>query len=40
VQTEPLIEFYRTRGQLVAIDAHGAVEDVTERAITALTPYA
>jgi adenylate kinase len=40
VQTEPLIEFYRSRRQLVAIDAHGAVEDVTERAITALTPYA
>jgi adenylate kinase len=39
-QTEPLIEFYRARGQLVAIDAHGAVEDVTERAIAALAPYA
>ncbi len=38
-QTAPLIEFYRDRGQLVAIDALGTVEDVTERAIDALTPY-
>ena len=38
VQTEPLIEFYRDRSQLVSIDALGAVEDVTERAITALIP--
>ncbi|MDT4905234.1 MAG: adenylate kinase, partial [Pseudonocardiales bacterium] len=29
-QTAPLIEFYRDRGQLVAIDALGTVEDVTE----------
>jgi adenylate kinase len=39
-QTAPLIGFYRETGQLVAIDALGAVEDVTERAIAALTPYA
>jgi adenylate kinase len=39
-QTAPLIEFYRGRGQLVAIDALGTVEDVTERAISALGPYA
>jgi adenylate kinase len=39
-QTEPLIDFYRGAGKLVAIDALGAVEDVTERAITALTPHA
>jgi len=39
-QTAPLIDFYRDRGQLVAIDAFGAVEDVTERAIAALTPFA
>jgi adenylate kinase len=39
-QTEPLIGFYREGGKLVAIDALGAVEDVTERAIAALTPYA
>jgi adenylate kinase len=38
-QTEPLIEFYRGREQLVTIDAQGAVEDVTERAIVVLTPY-
>jgi adenylate kinase len=39
-QTEPLIGFYREAGRLVAIDALGPVEDVTERAIAALTPYA
>jgi adenylate kinase len=39
-QTAPLIEFYAERSQLVAIDALGNVEDVTERAIAALTPYA
>jgi adenylate kinase len=39
-QTQPLIRFYDERNQLVAIDALGAVEDVTERAIAALTPYA
>jgi adenylate kinase len=38
-QTAPLIQFYAERKQLVAIDALGAVEDVTERAIAALTPY-
>lgn len=40
LQTSPLIAFYGDRGQLVAIDALGAVEDVTERAIHALTPFA
>ena len=39
-QTAPLIEFYRGRDQLVAIDALGTVEDVTERAIEALRPFA
>jgi adenylate kinase len=39
-QTAPLIDFYRDAGRLVAIDAHGAVEDVTERAIAVLEPYA
>jgi len=39
-QTSPLIEFYAERAQLVAINALGNVEDVTERAIAALTPYA
>ena len=38
-QTAPLIGFYREAGKLVAIDALGAVEDVTERAIAALNPY-
>jgi len=38
-QTAPLIDFYRASDKLVAIDAVGAVEDVTERAIAALKPY-
>jgi adenylate kinase len=39
-QTAPLIDFYDKRNQLVAINALGTVEDVTERAIAALMPYA
>ncbi|MGI8679921.1 MAG: adenylate kinase [Jatrophihabitans sp.] len=39
-QTAPLIDFYRALDKLVAIDALGAVEDVTERAIAALVPFA
>lgn len=39
-QTAPLIEFYGARSQLVAINALGTVEDVTERAIESLTSYA
>ncbi len=39
-QTAPLVDFYRGVELLVSIDALGAVEDVTERAIAALTPYA
>jgi adenylate kinase len=39
-QTAPLVAFYDSRGQLVAIDALGPVEDVTERAIAALTHFA
>lgn len=39
-QTRPLIEFYDGRGQLAGMDAHGPVEDVTERAIELLTPFA
>ena len=39
-QTAPLIDFYRGVDKLVSIDALGAVEDVTERAITVLTPHA
>jgi len=36
-QTAPLVEFYSSRGQLFGVDALGAVEDVTERAISALS---
>jgi adenylate kinase len=39
-QTAPLIGFYRKLGKLVAIEALGHVEDVTERAIAALSPMA
>jgi len=39
-QTSPLVQYYSSRDQLVAIDALGTVEDVTERAIEALKPYA
>jgi adenylate kinase len=39
-QTAPLIQFYEGRGQLVVVDALGTVEDVTERAIAALTQAA
>jgi adenylate kinase len=39
-QTAPLVGFYRDADKLVAIDALGPVEDVTERAISALIPYA
>jgi adenylate kinase len=39
-QTAPLVQYYSVRDQLVAIDALGTVEDVTERAIDALKPFA
>jgi adenylate kinase len=39
-QTAPLTAFYQGRRQLVRLDALGAVEDVTERAIAALSPFA
>ncbi len=39
-QTSPLIKFYDARKQLIGMDAHGPVEDVTERAIASLTPFA
>jgi adenylate kinase len=39
-QTAPLVKFYDARGQLVAIDALGPVEDVTERAIAVLSAFA
>jgi adenylate kinase len=39
-QTEPLIGYYSEKGILVVIDATGRVGDVTERAMTALKPFA
>ena len=38
-QTEPIINFYRTRSLLVSISAMGAVAEVTSRAITALLAH-
>ncbi|PRX99997.1 adenylate kinase [Allonocardiopsis opalescens] len=38
-QTAPLIEFYGADGILVPIDATGAVDVVTERALDALRPF-
>jgi len=38
-QTVPLLDFYAVRDLLVGVDAMGPVEDVTERAITALRPF-
>lgn len=38
-QTEPIINFYRTRSLLVSISAMGAVGEVTSRAITALVAH-
>jgi adenylate kinase len=35
-QTAPLIDVYAARGLVVAVDALGAVEEVTERIVTAL----
>lgn len=37
--TAPLVDFYAERGVLVGIDAVGAVDEVTERAITALSAF-
>ena len=39
-QTAPLIAYYAEQGVLVGIDATGPVDDVTERAIAALHPFA
>jgi adenylate kinase len=39
-QTAPLVAFYAEKGVLVGIDATGPVDDVTERAIAALRPFA
>jgi adenylate kinase len=38
-QTSPLVHFYASREQLIGIDAIGAVDEITHRAITALKPY-
>jgi len=38
-QTAPLIDFYADQGNLVGLDATGPVEDVTERAISALRRF-
>ena len=38
-ETAPLVEFYADEGILVGIDATGPVEEVTERALSALHPY-
>ena len=38
-QTQPLIAFYADEGILVGIDATGPVEEVTQRALSALQPY-
>jgi len=35
-QTQPLIELFRTRGMLVAVDGLGTVDEVSERIATAL----
>jgi adenylate kinase len=37
-QTEPLTGYYRSLGLLVAISASGDVDEVTDRAISALQP--
>jgi adenylate kinase len=39
-QTAPLASFYADEGILVGIDATGPVEEVTERALAALRPFA
>jgi adenylate kinase len=39
-QTAPLVGFYAERGILVGIDATGPVDDVTERALASLRPFA
>jgi len=38
-ETMPLIEYYRSRDVLVAVDATGSVDDVTERVLDALKPF-
>jgi adenylate kinase len=38
-QTAPLVDYYAERGLLVGVDATGPVDDVTERAVTALRHF-
>jgi adenylate kinase len=38
--TAPLVSYYAERGLLVGIDATGPVDDVTQRAVDALRPFA
>jgi adenylate kinase len=39
-QTAPIIAFYRSEGILLTIPAMGSVSEITEQAITALSPRA
>ena len=39
-QTAPLVSYYADEGVLIGIDATGPVEEVTERALAALRPFA
>jgi adenylate kinase len=39
-QTSPLVAFYADEGILVGIDATGPVEEITDRALSALAPFA
>jgi adenylate kinase len=39
-QTAPLVAYYADEGILIGIDATGPVEEVTERALAALRPFA
>ena len=36
-QTAPIISFYRNEGLLITVSATGSVEEITERAISALS---
>ena len=36
-QTAPIISFYRNEGLLITVSALGSVEEVTERAVSALS---
>ena len=36
-QTEPVVEYYKTRNKLKTVDAHGTIDDVYERFVAAIT---